>query len=33
VILYFPSKPKVPPSLTAAMEKVDFTHGFCDLFR
>ena len=28
IVVYFPNKPKLPPSLTAAVDRLDFKYGF-----
>ena len=33
LLIYFPSKPKVPPSITASVERVNFKHGLMKLLR
>eukprot|EP00794_Sanderia_malayensis_P018065 gene18065-19874_t len=33
VLLFFPAKPPVPPSVTAALERVDYKHGLKQLIR
>ena len=33
LLIYFPSKPKIPPSITASVERVNFKHGLMKLLR
>lgn len=33
IVVYFPSKPKLPPSLTAAVNRLNFKDGFRQLMQ
>ncbi len=33
VLVYFPAKPPLPPSITAALERVDYKHGLLQLLK